>query len=410
MYLFKREFWAWVNRFFFYMFRVFPIRNDLISICTFEGKGGFGCNPKYLVQELHRRNPNYKFVWIVNDMNKEFPDYIKKVPNNILSRIYWLSVSKLWIDNYRKPYGTKKRLGQYYLNVNHYTLAIKCTGLWREKGFSEMAYRVSKNDSDMMDGLVIDSRWCEIVSPKGFLFSEPYFKTGSPRCDILHGNRDLYRNKLREKHGIGENSRIVMYAPTFREGAKDGKRRVFSTKCTLDFSMLIDNMEKKFGGTWFICTRLHPQLAGRRSQSGLPLSERMIDESHADDMYEILAGADAYITDYSSASFEASLAGIPVFLYADDIDEYSAFRGNMMWEMKSTDRSNIPNNKMITPDINTTLPFSLARTNDELKEDINNFDWISYKQKIYRFSMDIDVLFDGNASFRLANIVESWLK
>lgn len=112
----------------FHICRVFPVKKNLISVCTFEGKGGFGCNAKLLVKKLHEMNPEYEFVWI---------------------------------DNYRKPFGTCKRKGQYYLNVNHYTIGIKCTGLLRGKGFSEMAYLVSKNDSDMIDHLVIDSDWCE---------------------------------------------------------------------------------------------------------------------------------------------------------------------------------------------------------------------------------------------------------
>lgn len=136
-YIIKRTIQAKIQSLCFYICRVFPIKKKLISVCTFEGKGGFGCNPKYIVQELHRRNPDYEFVWFVNDMTKEFPDYIKKVPNTTLSRAYWLTRSKLWIDNYRKPYGTVKRKGQYYLNVNHYNIGIKCTGLLRGRGFRE---------------------------------------------------------------------------------------------------------------------------------------------------------------------------------------------------------------------------------------------------------------------------------
>ena len=41
------------------------------------------------------------------------------------------------------------------------------------------------------------------------------------------------------------------------------------------------------------------------------------------DRYEILAAMDAYITDYSSACFEAGFAHIPVFIYADDIEKLS---------------------------------------------------------------------------------------
>ncbi len=169
---------------------IFPVDRGLVSVCTFEGKGGFGCNPKYLVEELHRRDPNLKFVWFVNEPGRhQFPDYIREVPNTPWGRAYWLSRSGAWIDNYRKPYGTVKRPGQYYLNVNHYTIGMKCTGLWRGQGFSEMAYLVSKNDSDMIDDLVIDSKWCELVSPKGLVYEGTYQKTGAPRCDVLYGDR-----------------------------------------------------------------------------------------------------------------------------------------------------------------------------------------------------------------------------
>ena len=34
----------------FHICRIFPIKKNLISICTFEGKGGFGCNAKPLVK------------------------------------------------------------------------------------------------------------------------------------------------------------------------------------------------------------------------------------------------------------------------------------------------------------------------------------------------------------------------
>ena len=221
-YIKKRHRKALFEGIFFYVCRIFTIKKNLISVCTFEGKGGFGCNAKPLVEELHKRNPEYEFVWFVNDMSKEFPDYIRKVPNTLFGRVYWLTRSKVWIDNYRKPYGTVKRNGQYYINVNHYTIAIKCTGLLRGKGFSEMAYLVSKNDSDMIDALVIDSDWCEQSFDKALVYEGTYLKTGAPRCDVLYGDRSKEKDKFHEKHNLPENAKVVMFAPTFREGAKNG--------------------------------------------------------------------------------------------------------------------------------------------------------------------------------------------
>ncbi len=94
MYIIWRKTKAMGNRLCFIICSLLPIEKNRIAVCTFEGKGGFGCNPKYIVQELHRRNPNYEFIWFVNDMKKEFPPYIKKVPNTLMSRAYWLSTAK----------------------------------------------------------------------------------------------------------------------------------------------------------------------------------------------------------------------------------------------------------------------------------------------------------------------------
>ena len=85
LYIVWRKLKAAGNKLCFVACRIFPIRNNRISICTFEGKGGFGCNPKYIAEELHQRNPNYEFIWFVNDLSKEFPPYIKKVPNTLWS-------------------------------------------------------------------------------------------------------------------------------------------------------------------------------------------------------------------------------------------------------------------------------------------------------------------------------------
>lgn len=398
----KRKIIAFGNRLCFYACRIFPIDRNLISVCTFEGKGGFGCNAKPLVEELHQQEPELRFVWLVNDLSKDFPKYIRKVPNTLLGRAYWLSRSKVWIDNYRKPYGTVKRRGQYYLNVNHFTLGIKCTGLLRGDGFSRMAYLVNKNDSDMIDDIVIDSKWCEKLWDRAMVYEGHLLKTGAPRCDVLYGDRSKRQKAFREKHHLAEDAKVVMFAPTFREGARDGKRFVFSKSWSLDFKRLLTNLEQKFGGTWYLCVRVHPQLAPTFDDYSNPeVKDRIINESKADDMYGILAGMDAYITDYSSACFEAGLAGMPVFLYADDVAKYKTDRGQLYWDLNSSDRHNIESNKIITPNWNMKLPFSLATNNDELERDILGFDINAYKNQLDEFYNEIEMVFTGNASLKL---------
>lgn len=410
-YIRKRKLIAFGNSLCFYVCRVFPVRRNRVAVCTFEGKGGFGCNPKYVVLELHRQRPDIEIIWLVNDMTKEFPEYIKKVPNTLWSRAYWLSTSKIWIDNYRKPYGAKKRKKQYYLNVNHYTLGIKCTGLLRGEGFSEMAYLVSKNDSDMIDGLVIDSDWCEQVFPKAFIYNGAMLKTGAPRCDVLYGDRSDKKKEFRNKHNLPDDAKVLMFAPTFREGSNDGKRFVFSETWSIDFARLIRNLEKKFGGVWYICVRVHPQLAPSfREYHNPEIEDRLIDESQNEDLYEILAAMDAYITDYSSAVFEAGYAHIPAFIFADDIASYSASRGNLYWNLESKDRLNIYNNKELPLDIDLRFPFTVARDNDELEEDILNYDEKKYNRILNVFHEKIGLVFNGQAGYSIVrSMIDSYL-
>lgn len=409
LYIFGRRIKACANSFCFLLCRVFPIDKQLVSVCTFEGKGGFGCNPKYVVMELHKQRPDIKFVWFVNKNvfdEKQFPEYVKKVPNTLWSRTYWLSKSKVWIDNYRKPYGTIKRKGQYYLNTNHYTIGIKTVGLWRGGGFSKMAYLVSKNDSDMIDDLIIDSKFGEEMVPKGLIYTGHLLKCGAPRCDVLYGDRAWAKTLFRENHNLPSDSKVVMFAPTFREGAKNGKRSVYSEKWSLDFARLVRVLERKFGGTWYICLRVHPQLAN--SFAGYADSEignRMIDVSSEDDMYEILAGMDAYITDYSSACFEAGFAKIPTFIYADDIDRYTKNRGSLFWNITSENCSNVSVNKNITPGLDVTFPFAIAVDNDELCEFVSRFDASLYEEKLEHFLSEMGMVFAGKAAKKVAQIV-----
>lgn len=413
-YINKRRRQAFREKLRFYLCRVFPIKKNLVSVCTFEGKGGFGCNPKYIVMELHKQDPSIEFVWLVNQDvydKKQFPDYIRKVPNTPWSRAYWLTRSKVWIDNYRKPLGTCKRRGQYYLNVNHYTIGIKCTGLLRGSGFSKMAYLVSKNDSDLIDDLVIDSDWCEQTFDKALVYQGTYLKTGAPRCDVLHGDRSVSRKKFREKHHLSENAKIVLYAPTFREGAKNGVRSVYSEVWSIDFKRLIDNLEKRFGGDWYICLRVHPQLAPTFNEYKNPeVQGKLIDESQADDMYEILAGMDAYVTDYSSACFEAGFAHIPVFIYADDIPKYAKDRGALMWNIATDARNAVGNNKEFTSMFDVRFPFSIACDNEQLEENILGFDQMDYDESLNELHQKIGLVFTGHASEKLTEVIAQKLR
>lgn len=410
-YIRKRKRKAFIESLLYYLFRIFPVRRNKITVCAFEGKSGFCCNPRYIVEELNRRNKGYHFVWLVNDLSKQFPVYVRPVKNTLWNRAYHLTTSKVWIDNYRKPYGTKKRKGQYYLQTWHGALAFKTLGLWRGEGFSKIAYLVSKSDADMTDYVICDSEWGRQVYPKGLVYDGDYLKYGSARCDILVNSRKQQYVKIRETYHLPKDAKIVMFAPTFRETGQKGQRGVFVEENTLDFARMMKNLGKRFSGEWYLFLRLHPQLAAQMEKYPLEgLEGRTVDVSQADDMCEVMAAVDVLITDYSSAAMDAGFINIPVFLYADDIMEYTENRGGMFWTFPEAGPEPIVSNRAITPDIEATLPYPLARNNEELERNIIGFSIEKYKRDVEKFAEAIDLVNDGKASERAADQVERWIR
>lgn len=368
--------------------QIFPVRKDKVVFTAFEGDGGYCCNPRYIAEELLHRKNRYEMIWLVNNMERQFPDGIKKVKNTFWNRVYHLSTAKVWVDNSRKAYGTAKRKEQLYIQTWHAALEFKPVGKFRGKLFPKIAYLVSRYDSKLADYVLSNSEWCTKRYPTMLLYDGEILKTGSPRCDILFQKREETYNSVRKQYGLPENVKIVMFAPTFRGGSQKGQRQVFAEEPTIDFRKLTDVLNRKFGGTWYVFLRLHPQLAAQLE--GMPLknkSEYMIDVSQADDMNEVMAAADVFITDYSSSAFDAINIRMPVFLYADDLEEYIGERGKLMWNM-------------------TKLPFSVAQTNEQLAQNILEFEEKDYIDKVDKFLAKHGVLEDGKASWRVANIIE----
>lgn len=375
----------------YHMLRIFPIKDNKVVFTTFEGDGGYCCNPRYIADEILRRNKGYELVWLVNNMNKQFPKGIRKVRNTFFNRAYHLVTSKVWVDNSRKAYGTAKRDDQMYIQTWHAAIEFKPVGGFRGKLFPKIAYLVSRYDSKLANYVISNSEWCTRRYPKMLLYDGEILKTGSPRCDIFFTKRDEIYEQTRDKYSLPGDAKIVTFAPTFRGGGQKGKRQIFLEKTTLDFKMLSEALGKKFGGTWYVFLRLHPQLAAQFND--MPLSEKtdhMIDVSQADDMNELLAASDVLVTDYSSTAFDAINMYMPVFLYADDLEEYTRERGGLMWDMDK-------------------LPFAVAKSNGELSENIKKFDESRYRSEIDKFSKRHGVLEDGHASERVADVIEEFV-
>lgn len=391
IYIAKRKMKAFLCSLAYYACRIFPIDREKIVMWTFEGGGGYGCSPKYVAEELLKRNregrTNYKIVWLMNDTQKEFPKEVQKVKSTLWSRAYHLSTAGTWLANSRTFYGAKKRKGQRYIQTWHATICIKPIGKYRGERFPKIAYLISKYDSDMIDAVLSGSDWCGHMYRDGLIYGGEIIKTGTPRCDVLFRQREEMRRRMRAEYHLFRDVKIMLYAPTFRGGSQSQNRSVSTEAVTVDFDRLIASLEKRFGGQWYLFLRLHPQLAAKMEgmKTGR-VSDRLVDVSQRPDINEIIAASDAFLTDYSSAVFEANMIKLPGFIYADDLEEYVADRGDLFFDMYE-------------------LPFPVALDNEGLMRNIEEFDEEEYGRKTDAFLDRMGIFEDGRASERVADLI-----
>jgi CDP-glycerol glycerophosphotransferase len=240
----------------------------------------------------------------------------------------------------------------------------------------------------MIDYWLSNSDWYDRTLPTGSLYEGKTIRSGSPRCDILVNDILKSRVKVRRHYNLPPNVKILMYAPTFRGGSQGTDRTISASQDFPDYKRLKQSLETRFGGKWYIFLRLHPQLVARNLDIGMD-NTSIVDVSRADDMYEILAGCDAFITDYSSAAFDAAVMRIPIFLYADDYANYEGERGKLLWDLRK-------------------LPFPLALTNNELEKQILDYNETTYHEKLEQLFKDTVMLEDGQASKRVVDEMEKF--
>ena len=385
-YVFRRRVEAALQSLPFYFWRWKPIQKNKIVFTTIEGTTGFTCNPKYIALELLKRNKGYELVWLVNNPSKAFPPGIRVVENTLWNRARELATAAVWIDNSRKQLEVRKRRGQFYLQTWHAKLGFKPTCLDRGASFSRIASLVSKHDSDMLDGVLSHCSWYDQPLPTGMIYTGRTLRSGSPRCDILVNGRAQQRKKIREAYHLAPDTNILMYCPTFRGGSQSTTRMIAKGDHAPGYDKLLAALAARFGGRWVIFLRLHPQLTARHIAAHAD-NKNLIDVSTVDDMYEPLAACDAFLTDYSSAAFDAAVMNIPVFLYCDDYADYEGERGKLLWDLHQ-------------------LPFPLAENDEELTKQIAVFDKTAYLEKLGQLFRECGVEESGNASKVVVDAIE----
>jgi len=367
--------------FLYYIFRVFPVQKNKIVFCNYVGKG-YGCNPKYIAEELLKRRKDLDLVWMTKNTALAFPDEVRTVEWESFRAVYELATAKVWVDNQRKLPYNKKRKRQYFIETWHGGTPLKKIGADNPQNKDNLPYQKTSVHMDkIVDVMVASCSWCSEIYRSAFLYSGEVMECGYPRNDILVKDAQRYHRIVREYFNLREQDKIVMYAPTYRKGRKTDRYR-------LDYEMLRHSLKTRFGGEWKVLIRLHPTMAEKSGE--LQYGENVINASGYDDMQELMAGTDVLVSDYSTIIGEFPLSGKPVFLFAVDKAEYAVER-DFYYEYEK-------------------LPFPQAETNQELAAAVEQFDEGNYKKDLETYYEKIGRKDFGHASEKVADRIEEVMR
>lgn len=145
-------------------------------------------------------------------------------------------------------------------------------------------------------------------------------RLGIPRTDPLVDPAWVASaaGRVRDRYGIGRDTRVVLYAPTFRGDD------VLAARYDDELDLAV--MHQQLGADHALLMRLHPFVrAGLRIAPSL--AGFAIDATDEPDLNALMAASDHLVTDYSSAIFEWSLLERPMSFLAPDLDAYERERG-----------------------------------------------------------------------------------
>ena len=363
-----------------YIFVLIPVNEKKIVFINFNGKG-YGCNPKYIAQEIIRRDLHYELIWLVNNLTEKLPKRVSKISFPSLRASYELSTARVVVTNVKNQLHFIKKNNQYLIQTWHGSYALKYVEKEIEEKLSQKYVRESKV-TDKMTDLVLSNGKAQTRWYKDTWWSPcEIFESGYPRNDILIWNDIKQKNSIKSRLGLSQNKRIILYAPTFRD---NGEQSAYD----LDCRKILDYYNKD-NSSGIILVRMHPNVSVYKEL--FIFDDNVVDVSTYPDMQELLLITDVLITDYSSSIFDFSLMGRPVFIFANDIEKYSEMRG-------------------LRPLFFNGLPYPICRSNEDLLIAMQRHTTGTDIKLAKKLLEEIGMHDDGNASKYVVQKIEELME
>jgi CDP-glycerol glycerophosphotransferase len=357
-----------------------PVKRKRVMVYIHDRKG-FTCNPKYIVKKLvELYGDKLEIIWATMhpDTCQEIEKLgVKVVKSNTKKQMLMYLTTRFFITNDAFPSWALHRWGQKWMNTWHAGMNYKHIGYDYLMPMSPIAAKIFKIKNRQPDFFLSGSEFFTEDTSVSFRLKKKIFvPCGLPRNDAFFEDCAEVSKKVRDFYGIDADTKMAVFAPTFRVGMK-------SSTFGMDFGQICDALSKRFGGKWVLLFRNHNFVKSKQTYGGA------IDVSGYHDMQELMCASDVLISDYSSCLYDFCMTKKPAFVYATDIDNYVQNERSFAYPFEK-------------------WPYPVAASSDELAEKIVSFDEEDYKAKVDAHLTDAGAYDDGTASEQVAKIVAKY--
>lgn len=350
---------------------------DAILFMCFGGRRATD-SPRRLLEEFQRRGSRWPMYWAVADFAVPVPAGTE--PVLIGSRRWYqlLTESRILINNNNFPFYFRKREGQVYIQTWHGTPLKKLGNDVARTNFSLSYWNLMWREADYWDALLAQNDYAAGVLAKCFGFDGRVVADGYPRNDSLTRERmEQDRPALRRRLGIPAGKTAILYAPTWRDDAKNASRQ-YEMVTYLDF----EKAKQQLGDDYVLLLRGHHNIAGQRQTAA---NEFVIDVTEYPEVNDLYTAADILVNDYSSVMFDFCVTGKPIIFLTPDIAQYRDETRGFYFDLEEQ------------------APGPLHNTTEEVVRSIKNISSVSrrYAAKYAAFVQMFAPYCDGDATSRV---------
>lgn len=300
------------------------------EVWIFNAGNSFSGNPKWLFEYMTRHHKEIRLIWMCYDemteryvkrMGYEAYKYDSAEGKNIMQ------IAGVYVVEMCKEIFQQELDGIVILNLWH---GVGCKSIERKVTSGFLQERIAKKyiqNNDMLRNnqlfLVTSELMEKHFKEQCGIDDDKVIRAGYPRC-VVNDKVETYDHNILEKKNLDHRYRIAVYAPTYRDNAREN----FIKTAIPDWKRLIETLEKE---KLLLILKMHPLV--EKDFQYLKVKEKYGDcpnlffWDNANDIYEIFDKIDIAIVDYSSIFYDLLERGVSHFIrYFFDINDTENFR------------------------------------------------------------------------------------